>query len=320
MLFTLLKNCSNKITCVILFTLIFSQNSFATSQEINQIINKKKQKILLNFESGMTVQQKSKLYTWVKHGSEALEKVYGEFPLDLFRTQINISKRGNHPVPWGEVTRDFPPKVTLVVNVNSELEELKADWTIYHEFSHLLIPYDEGDVRWFTEGLASYYQNIVQARIGMFDEQTMWQKLYDGFERGDKQQNYNHQTLNYVSEHIRSNRNYMRIYWSGALYWLKVDMALRQLNRDISLDSALKQLHSCCFNDYYDVFQIVKKLDKLTNSLIFSSHYYEFSNSKSIPNYRSSLQKLGIFLDNEQLTLTDSAKLSKLRKAIFNGN
>ena len=65
-----------------------------------------------------------------------------------------------------------------------------------------LFPYDAGDSRWFSEGLASYYQNITQARIGMFNEQTMWQKLYDGFERGNKQQNYRHQTLDYVSDNI----------------------------------------------------------------------------------------------------------------------
>lgn len=51
----------------------------------------------------------------------------------------------------------------------------------------------------------------------MFDEQILWQKLYNSFERGNKQQNYAHQNLNYISVHVGENRNYMRVYWSDAL-------------------------------------------------------------------------------------------------------
>ena len=36
----------------------------------------------------------------------------------------------------------------------------------------------------------------------MLDEQAMWQKLYEGFERGNKQQNYKHQMLSYVSDNV----------------------------------------------------------------------------------------------------------------------
>ncbi|MBA6326639.1 hypothetical protein H4J46_01510 [Colwellia sp. MB02u-6] len=275
----------------------------------------------IKFAKDIPEHKKTLLTDWVIHANQALRLVYGALPFENFLTVIKASNQGTSAVPWGEVNRSSPPTVTLVVNLNTSLDTLKADWTIYHEFSHLLIPYDATDARWFSEGLASYYQNITQARIGMFDEQTMWQKLYEGFERGNKQQNYAHQRLAYVSDHISQNQNYMRIYWSGALYWLKADIALRALSKNAakpySLDLALKELQACCFNQYLSAAEITQKLDKLSQSKIFSALLTQFSASYAIPNYLTLLSSLGVEVSDGDIKLNNRAKLSLQREAIF---
>ena len=275
----------------------------------------------IHFASSIPEHKKVQLNTWVGHARRALRLVYGKLPVEDFVTIIKASHGGKSAVPWGEVNRYSPPEVTLVVNINSNLEALKADWTIYHEFSHLLIPYDAGDARWFSEGLASYYQNITQARVGMFDEKTLWQKLSEGFERGNKQQNYAHQRLDYLSDHIGENRNFMRIYWSGALYWLKADIALRTLAKNTatpySLDLALAQLQACCFDRYLSATEISQKLDELSKSKIFTSLLNEFSASYAIPDYLAPLRSLGVEVINGHISLNDQAKLSPQRRAIY---
>lgn len=304
---------------------------------INQPINHNQS---IRFDSNFSDQKKIMLRNWVNYAKDALTCVYGELPLDNFVSVIKASNdtQSGSAVPWGEVRRFTPAEVILVINPASSLTELKADWTIYHELSHLLIPYDANDSRWFSEGLASYYQNIIQARIGMFDEQKMWQKLYEGFERAHNQQNYRHQPLSQVSDNISQNRNYMRIYWSGALYWLKADILLRtakfssakssavkhsnvkQVALKIqSLDTALQQLKNCCYGEYMSAQQIVEKLDQLTGSQIFSSLFTEFSNSLAISDYQTLLIDLGIHSENNKIILIDDSRLSKHRKAIFNG-
>jgi len=267
----------------------------------------------------MTSEKKDIIRQWISHSSDALKLVYGELPVNHFITKIKASKRNSGVVPWGEVSRDYPPEVTLVINPNSTINELKGDWTIYHEFSHLLIPYDTGDARWFSEGLASYYQNIIQARAGMFNEEKMWQKLYEGFERGKKETNYNHQKLSYLSDHIDQNHNYMRIYWSGALYWLKADMALRKLKPSYSLDKALYQLQKCCFDRYLTAEEITKQLDKLTNSTIFTSLFTDFSESYTLPKYIDELHSLGVNQYAGQIKLKNNAEYSHIRRAIYQG-
>jgi hypothetical protein len=298
------------------------------STSIDDLLTEKNsQKVItsarIKFDKNIPSNKKDMLSNWVSHAKASLKLVYGTLPVDDFITVIKASNRGSGAVPWGEVNRYSPPEVTLVVNMRSSLTDLKADWTIYHEFSHLLIPYDAGDARWFSEGLASYYQNITQARVGMLNEQAMWQKLYEGFERGNKQQNYKHQMLSYVSDNVDQNKNYKRIYWSGALYWLEADIALRTLTNSSvkphSLDSALKELQRCCFNRYLSAEQIVERLDEITQSDIFSRLLTEFSTSYAIPNYLAVLKPLGVDVSNDRVHLNNSSKLSSLRKAIFTG-
>jgi len=304
------------LTFTLLF-LLFTPYSSAKSRGENTHDN---QNIDVQFHSNMSSDKKEILRQWVNHSRDALTLVYGELPVDHFITKIEFSKRDSGVVPWGEVSRNTIPEVTLIVNPKSTLNELKADWTIYHEFSHLLIPYDVGDARWFSEGLASYYQNIIQARAGMFSENKMWQKLYDGFERGKKETGYNHHKLSYLSDNIHQNHSYMRVYWSGALYWLKADIALRERNTGYSLDKALYELHQCCFDRYLSAEEITKQLDKLTKNSIFTSLFAKFSDSYALPKYINELRSLGIELDAGQVTLKKETKKSHIRRAIFQGN
>ena len=305
-----IANSANAIALSVTMLAVDNINNTATSANII-------------FAKNIPEHKKGHLSQWVMHGKKALSLVYGKLPYDDFVTKVKASNRSTEAVPWGEVNRYSPPEVTLIINLDSSLEILKADWTIYHEFSHLLIPYDAGDSRWFSEGLASYYQNIIQARVGVFDERTLWQALYDGFERGNNQQDYTQQKLSDVSDNISKNRNYMRIYWSGALYWLKVDIALRTLTKNsttpLSLDLALKQLQACCFSRYISTVAIIQKLDELSESTIFSQLFTEFSASYAIPDYLALLSSLGVKVENHHISLSNHAQFSQERKAIFTG-
>jgi hypothetical protein len=304
------------VLSITLLLILFTSSASAKSNGDNTHFN---QNIDVRFESNISSDKKEIFRQWINHSSDALTLVYGELPVDHFITKIKLSKRDSGVVPWGEVSRNTIPEVTLVVNPKSTLNELKADWTIYHEFSHLLIPYDAGDSRWFSEGLASYYQNIIQARAGMFSESKMWKKLYEGFERGRKDTNYNHQKLSYLSDNINQNHSYMRVYWSGALYWLRADIALRKLNTGYSLDKALHELHKCCFDRYLSAGEITKQLDKLTNNNIFSSLFTEFSKSYILPKYMDDLKMLGIEQQAGRVRLENKAENSLIRRAIFKG-
>ena len=53
----------------------------------------------------------------------------------------------------------------------------------------MLMPYISSRDRWLSEGLASYYQNVLRARDGRLTDTQAWQLLYEGFQRGKKNTN-----------------------------------------------------------------------------------------------------------------------------------
>jgi hypothetical protein len=111
----------------------------------------------------------------------------------------------------------------------------------------------------------------------------------------------------------------MRVYWSGALYWLKADIALRSLNTGYSLDKALHDLHKCCFDRYLSAVEITKQLDKLSNSNIFTSLFTDFSESYTLPKYIEDLNMLGVVPHAGRVELENSRENSHIRRAILKG-
>lgn len=279
----------------------------------------KKQSIQITMDTALSKPVQNLLMEWIRHSTDALKTVYGEWPNDRLHIDVKPGERSYSPVPWGEVRRGKPPKVILVIDPSKTLDDFKEDWTVYHELSHLLIPYDGGGDRWFSEGLASYYQNVLQARIGMFDERRMWQKLYDGFERGRKQDQWSHLNLDDLSDGMRENRNFMRIYWSGALYWLELDLALRQLSPAQSLDGALLKLRECCSEQSLTAEQLCKKLDELTGTRLFEAYFHRYERSREMPSYAKLMERIGIRVKKGEVELTNQGSLVDSRKAIYEG-
>ena len=112
------------------------------------------------------------------------------------------------------------------VDQTRPLNELRFDWTATHELSHMLLPYVSSRDRWLSEGLASYYQNVLRARDGRLTEQQAWQKLHAGFERGRKATHGGS-----LAEASRAGWSAtMRVYWGGAAMMLKADSQLRALS------------------------------------------------------------------------------------------
>ncbi|TDQ45660.1 hypothetical protein [Permianibacter aggregans] len=275
-------------------------------------IHHQQQTITIDYPASFDANERQLAYQWLQQISAALQTVHGEFPQDQFQVTLRESTRHGSTVPWGQVKRGEPDTVLLVINPSAGLQGLLADWTAFHEFSHLMLPYrGYGDI-WLSEGLATYYQNIVQARAGLFDEQTMWQRLQAGFRRGENDQRWAHAKLEQVSDNLRETRQHMRVHWSGVLYWLQIDVALRE--QDHSLDLALKHLKDCCQGQQLSAWQIVRKLDRMYETTMFSTQFELFRNSYTLPDYRHVLSALGV---EENLTFNNQAQQAAIRKSLL---
>lgn len=277
------------------------------------------QRLIMQLDERLNSTQRQQARQWIQTVTNALQTVYGELPVEKVRIRIRASLAAGEPVPWGEVKRN-PPRVLLVINPRFGFDAILDDWTAFHEVSHLLVPYrGYGDI-WFSEGLATYYQNIIRARAGLISEAGLWNLIVSGFKRGQKQDKWPHLDLAALSDDRFNNRAFMRIYWSGVLYWLDADIRLRQEGQ--SLDAVLLKLKRCCESMTLSADEIAHRLDQLSGQTIFVPLFERYRSSMAMPGFHELLHQLGVEQDlwEQQVSLDSGAPLAEIRRAIFRGS
>ena len=255
---------------------------------------------------------------WVKKMTASVAAIGGDFPVNDIQILVIFNSGSNGAVPWGQVNRGGGSGVLFIVNPDRSKKELMDDWTAAHEFSHLLLPFTPSD-RWFSEGFASYYQNISRARTGILDEKIAWKKLIEGFERGVKS------VTNSNAPILGSNKSLklMQTYWGGAVIALKADIALQEVTSGkFNLSRALRLLSSCCLETgrEWTAKKTFNQLDKLTDTQVFSNLYHNEVMKYKFPEYQSLLRDLGIHKKySGEIQLDDNAPKAHIRKKIING-
>jgi hypothetical protein len=291
----------------------------AENELYHQTLTQDNRKLQLYISAEFQPAQQQALVTWIDFLSTALLQVYGRWPRQEWSISISpVSAAHDDPIPWAQVKRNAVDSVEFYTAPNASSDTLKEAWTGYHELAHLLIPYQGWGDTWFSEGLASYYQNILQARSGMLSEEETWQKIYEGFLRGRADTQFNGQSLEEISRNMRKDGGFMRVYWSGAWYFLATDVRLRQQSSGKkSLDQALERLNQCCAEKQLSVPQMVDKLDQLNRVLLFQPLYEQLIHSTEMPAFEDIFASLGISIIAGKVHLQQQGPGALLRQQIL---
>jgi M61 glycyl aminopeptidase len=275
-----------------------------------------KRQLQVNISDEFPTQTQDEIDAWVRDLSHSLTLVYGHWPRERWAIDVvPVSGSSDDPIPWAQVHREGMDRVAFYVLANATSDRLKRAWTGYHELSHLLLPYRGWGDTWFSEGLASYYQNILQARAGIISETQMWQKLHDGFMRGRSDSRFDGMSLLSVNRNMRANGGYMRVYWSGAWYFLSADLSLReQSNGSHSLDNALEQLNACCARKSLSVTDIIDQMDRGNQRKVFEPLYREVRAAEQMPPFEPLFDRLGIRIVEGKVTLQQQGPEAELRR------
>ena len=274
--------------------------------------------IRLAVPGNLSASQRVKIRQWIKQTVDPVISVYGYFPQP--QPQVLVVRIGarDEAVVTAHVIRGGGLAVVFYIDETRPLQEFMDDWTATHEFSHMLVPYVSSRDRWLSEGLASYYQNVLRARDGRLSETQAWQKLYDGFKRGE-----NGTFGGSLAQVTRNGRgSTMRVYWSGAALMLMADMQLRKTSDGRqSLDTALKSLSACCMANgkTWRARELFERLDELTGTDILKGLYQKHVHEHGFPDMRSTWDDLGVNTWNNRVSLSDDAPLKDVRAAIMKG-
>lgn len=264
----------------------------------------------------------SVLQAWVGAGARAVAGLTGRFPVDDVQVFVVALGSNPDPVPWGEVVRGGGDAVHLYVDASRSLDELNANWVLCHELSHLLHPYVARGGSWLPEGIASYYQNVLRARAGMLEPAVAWRKLEAGFARG-LQQTTGEQALVDGTGTMMRNRQYMRVYWSGAAIALIADVELRrQTGGAMSLDRVLGEIGRCCLPTQrrWRPEALMAKMDAIAGSGVFMRLYELYVKRPRFPDVGPTLRTLGLGPQRPPDSSADALAAADLRRAIMGGD
>lgn len=256
------------------------------------------------------------LQRWAEEAARVTVLPSGRFPLRSARAEVReIDSRSSSAVPWGQTSRDDEVSVLLYVRRGASYEQLRADWTAAHEFAHLAHPYLGERGRWLAEGLASYHQNVLRARAGLLAPEEAWRRLDAGFRRGEAVGGG--QTLDAMG---RQRGGTMRVYWSGAAYWLEMDIALRR-DHDTTLQGVLDRYVQCCLDGTAHVApeDYVAALDRAAGIELFARRYRDYARSTEFPSLTEIYRVLGIERESEGLKFSDATVPRSLREMIMVG-
>ncbi|MCY1045838.1 hypothetical protein OV208_31285 [Corallococcus sp. bb12-1] len=166
----------------------------------------------------------SEVCDWLAQAAREVNTVRKTFPHPRITVRVVPVPGAQEPALFGMVQWSSPPSISILVGQDATAASMKGDWIALHEMLHLTHPTLMPRVAWLTEGLATYYTEIARARSGRQTARQAWQELTDGFARG--QSAAGSRTM---AEVVSREGDWQGVYWSGALFALRLDVELRRV-------------------------------------------------------------------------------------------
>ncbi|NOJ96838.1 hypothetical protein HMI51_28345 [Corallococcus coralloides] len=161
---------------------------------------------------------------WLEQAGREVVTVRKSFPYPRVTVRVVPVPGDDTPGVFGMTLWSSPPSIAILVGQDATAASLAKDWVAVHEMLHLTHPALVPRVAWLTEGLATYYTELARVRSGRQTAPQAWQELANGFARGRAAARSRP-----MQEVVAEGRNFMGIYWTGALFALHLDVELRRV-------------------------------------------------------------------------------------------
>ncbi|MEA2695984.1 MAG: hypothetical protein QOI66_255 [Myxococcales bacterium] len=163
---------------------------------------------------------------WVSAAAAAIVAYYGHFPvprLQLVVLPASANMQGKELGGGG---------ASILLAPDDDPAHSHNDWVATHEMVHVATPDLSRRYLWMTEGLATYVEPIARVRAGQLAADSVWSDMVRGMPKG-----LAHET----DRGMNGTRDWGRLYWGGALFWLLADVEIRTLTQNRqSLETSLR--------------------------------------------------------------------------------
>jgi hypothetical protein len=246
---------------------------------------------------------------WIFTDASAIAVDLGRFPVD----RMLVVAMGNDLAgPTRGVTLGGGG-ASLVVRVGKDVDASKLladDWVATHEMLHVSMPMLSREQVWLSEGLASYLEPFIRARVGMIPPEKVWRDLVEGLPQGLPAPG---------DEGLDVTHTWGRTYWGGALFCLLADVAIReQTHGQRSLDDVFRGANAQGGNvlQFWPTARFLDVGDAATKTHVLHDLYAKMSHAPAPVDLDALWKKLGVQVTSDAVRFDDSAPLGPLRKSM----
>jgi len=252
---------------------------------------------------------------WLGRAGEIAAQLHGRFPVDHALVAV-IPVRGGEGVAFGNVGRGGGSSVMLLASRTATLGGLVGDWVPPHEFTHLSMPFIRRSDAWMSEGVATYYQEVLRARGGVQTPLEAWRRIDHGFATG--REDGTGRTLQVESAQMYQSHAFRRVYWSGTALALLADVELRKNGH--SLDEAIAAVPECCAvpQRTWGGREMAEAFDRISGGSAYADVADEWLPSHDFPAVDETFEWLGLTRNDQGLLdFVDGAPGAPVRDAIM---
>lgn len=222
-----------------------------------------------------TTAEQQKLRNWLEVAQNATEKTVGKYP---FAVDLYIAaKKANEPVPWANTWREEIQSIYFYVETRFSQQRFIDDWTSYHEFSHLALPFLGSKNRWFAEGFASFMQYQIMSKAGVLKKSVAQSYQFKLSPHLAKYQN-DDSAMETIKTLFKT-RQYKAGYWASAWFFILADQQLKL--QDSSMIEIIRKYQACCRMKDATLEDVIASWDNLATRPIFANLLSTFKTGKS---------------------------------------
>ena len=200
--------------------------------------------------------------------------------------------------------------IRLIIGRDTNEAELRHDWVVVHEMTHLALPDLPDPYLWLAEGLATYVEPIARVEAGDLTARKVWGDMVRDMPKG----------LPAAGDRgLDRTPTWGRTYWGGAMFCLLADVDIReQTGNKAGLQQALRAIVDAGGNmeQVWSIERIFKVGDEATGTHVLAELYDKMRDKPYAPDLEALWRELGVVMRDGRVTFDDDAPLAPIRKAI----
>jgi hypothetical protein len=260
------------------------------------------------FAPGEFALPRSALIAWLERSAKAVSVYYGRFPVASVRLLIV-------PAPGSGVQKGTSfgyrgAAIRLIIGSDTGEAELRNDWVVVHEMTHLALPDLPDPHLWLAEGLATYVEPIARVQAGDLTAEQIWGDMVRDMPKG---------LPGTGDRGLDHTPTWGRTYWGGAMFCLLADIEIRkQTGNKAGLQQALRGIVDAGGNmaQVWPIERIFGVGDEATGTTVLADLYDKMRAQPYAPDLDALWRELGVVVRHGGVTFDDRAPLAAIRQAI----